>query len=1827
MFESQNFNLDPLPGIIALLFIGIAILAALDSANPCVCFITLLVCWSLLIVGAVGAAKVIWKLLLPPEFVKTPRKFTRRDLRRMLNSRGRGKSKKTKKDSEREVSEDFLQQDTRFVAASGGVLPLPEDCDFLFRLAAKAAWFVRDLNDVRKGQKTLFEVMLRFLTENLELSEIIAYAEACKTTLTPGREFQDMARKFFLSKKSEEFEATSLLSDMRDLVDTGRALPQSELWRVSSRTILGLLSLPLAKSLGLNPSASGLLEFQERNLKKAEFSSTYDMVLCILDMGVTMAEVGHLCYAEKSIKPLFAANTAVAKFIEEVKKFKTYNEGRPYNEKFDVDHALILADNATMIGRPLLKHPDFRVFVQAELRTIDIERSALYYYAQGSAHRRAPFGVLIYGTPGIGKSTVVNNIATHYHRVVTKFDIYPHLGWEPNVNQYTKNPHDEFDSGYRGAVHWFVLFDDLASETAHHIKNGMASSIESLIRWVNSVGMTSNQADLSDKGKIPIMPKLVVATTNTKNLNAHFAVEEPSAVLRRLPIVITPRLKPEFLDEATGQMRKTTVPEFDAWNYSVDEVRIHVDHDKQVATAYYEPVKGSLPNDVMTSAEMYKFLTSKIIAHEQNTLVMQQANSSTDSREYCKCDNCLPIKLCDKCNVMEACSGDIPAKGLFKKIIDFIVLTLWSMYATRIRRAFWKRYWTFKIYYMLPFWDIFLSIVTIYDGGFFSIGLLVSRLFGYEAVQRRILARTQARLTARFLKFATAAAFLGTAGYIGYYAMSITRGACSDEEMNSSENSLPPEEEDRNTKNIWATKDHGYRVPSKAVNDNGTQIINRLRNCTVRITVTGMRNNAEALFSQNAVNLGDGTLLTTAHAFQGLEDFDMEMLYGPRAPINPASRAKLGKSSLTFFDQDLVLIRVASANTRASPREYMCTEPSPMLGRAMLLGRDKVGNLICENGWCSEISRQSYRHGETLITLPKALSFMYDDKRSTTRGDCGMMLLVQTGRGWVFSGIVCAGLDGHSTGLAIHVADSMIPEYTELYAAGDDMDYFLEGNKSSGPLHPPSERNIANYVRQECDMFPLGSFSTRHRPRTRVTGTAHAEELTAVLNPKDAYGPPLMTAKKNDDGTWLNPWLPNLEAQGKPANVPEEALFDAARGLYKDIADRCDLSQLSPLPLQEAINGIPGDPFIESIKMSTSAGFPAPGPKRNVMVQDHDTGLWSFPPELLESYQTLQSLYSENKRAHVLMMGHLKDEPTALRKVAIGKTRVFTGCGVDFTVLVRSQFLRHAKMFMTNNHETECAVGMNCYSTAWGDLYNYLTKNGEVCDRSIAGDFSKFDKNMQAAAIRAAFEVLIMLSHTSGNFNETDLRIQRGIATDLSQPVVNYNGDVFLFMGGNSSGHPLTVIINSIVNSIYMRVAYGEITKKSLESFRTDVRLITYGDDNLLVSDVPEFNHSAIQEVLAKYDISYTMADKDSESTAFLPMEKVNFLKRTFRVLDGRIVAPLELESTYKSLLCYQARTSITEGEQAAQSYLSARREWALHGKQVFTELVTRVHPILASDRLISIHFIRQHEYTYEQTLKWIYGEEEEEEEVESSTIFSAASGPVRRVRFLDQIEVIPTSPPAWLEEELEQPDREPVEVPEEVPERPPAPPPNVWQQFEPTIGPFAAIRTSATDWWSTSFIGTLADSHRDGIPFFWDTVAALKTTISYWSGVCALPIFFSPIAEEVFKRIFSPLPIRLGFASALALQEIKERGEMGCQAVVRLGCHILYACFPFPAAVQMHAGFNCTTFVLGIRASQMPWDVKIVCCYVVWFLMMLAIVVAESVAPWFVTGGLIRLW
>jgi hypothetical protein len=379
-----------------------------------------------------------------------------------------------------------------------------------------------------------------------------------------------------------------------------------------------------------------------------------------------------------------------------------------------------------------------------------------------------------------------------------------------------------------------------------------------------------------------------------------------------------------------------------------------------------------------------------------------------------------------------------------------------------------------------------------------------------------------------------------------------------------------------------------------------------------------------------------------------------------------------------------------------------------------------------------------------------------------------------------------------------------------------------------------------------------------------------------------------------------------------------------------------------PLDMFTAINGVPGRKYVDSINRSTSAGFPWCKTKKHVTYKLDAFDLWTDPIDVTDEVKGRMNImykrYLDGQLAAPLFIAHLKDEPLPERKIKSKKTRVMNGAPLDWSLLVRMAYLPAVRVIQMNKFLFEAAPGAVAQSSEWSDFYHYITKYGE--HRIIAGDYGNFDKKMSSVFIMYAFQILIELTERAGASKE-HISVMWGIAYDTSTSFCNFNGDLVQFLGSNPSGHPLTVIINCLVNSLYMRYCYRVLNPdKEVSTFRDNVSLMTYGDDNIMSSRVDWFNHCAISSTLARHGVTYTMADKEAESLPFVHISEATFLKRSWRYepeLDA-YMCPIEHATLDKMMTTWIPSKVQGTFAHAEELIRNVGTEYFWYGKSVFEE-------------------------------------------------------------------------------------------------------------------------------------------------------------------------------------------------------------------------------------------------------------------------------------------------
>lgn len=175
-----------------------------------------------------------------------------------------------------------------------------------------------------------------------------------------------------------------------------------------------------------------------------------------------------------------------------------------------------------------------------------------------------------------------------------------------------------------------------------------------------------------------------------------------------------------------------------------------------------------------------------------------------------------------------------------------------------------------------------------------------------------------------------------------------------------------------------------------------------------------------------------------------------------------------------------------------------------------------------------------------------------------------------------------------------------------------------------------------------------------------------------------------------------------------------------------------ELDLISPCCLDAAVNGVPGMAYVDSIKRSTSMGFPYYKTKK-AFLNELGGDVWpegvKFTPEVEQKIAEWMDLLREGIRLHAVFGANLKDEAVSLKKLLAWKTRIFFSCPAELLVIVRMFYLGFARVVQRNRNVFWVAIGLNTTSPEWDELFHILAKFG--LNTTIAGDHVFYDKKVK----------------------------------------------------------------------------------------------------------------------------------------------------------------------------------------------------------------------------------------------------------------------------------------------------------------------------------------------------------------------------------------------------------------------------------------------------------------------------------------------------------------
>lgn len=560
----------------------------------------------------------------------------------------------------------------------------------------------------------------------------------------------------------------------------------------------------------------------------------------------------------------------------------------------------------------------------------------------------------------------------------------------------------------------------------------------------------------------------------------------------------------------------------------------------------------------------------------------------------------------------------------------------------------------------------------------------------------------------------------------------------------------------------------------------------------------------------------------------------------------------------------------------------------------------------------------------TSIKMHKAIdSLRYPS--TYAKGDCGRIIIGSVnGRPLLFGQHFAGDTDTKRGYCAVLTQEILLPGVDYLSAGTLQLENLWVSNPytSLKPLHSQSK------LRTEATGVSFEVAGTEGKVRSQAPSRVVRTKLAAVCDlelSEPKVVPQLQRhGKHHPVKGWVSPMVHKMNGMKIRCSDPDLSYLQWA---IDDFLDGAPVMPLAPLNLHQAIAGVPGDPLLKHINLTTSSGIYGKfyGAKSNLV------DLLKIDPNLKQHVERQLSTLSEGGIVERQTWA-LKDEVVNLSKEEVKKYRFFMVS--DFHNLLQFRcFVAPLVALMYRNKEFYEAYGaFNPASLDYGKLLAQLREKRFL----LLADMKHMDSSHKSFMSDAVAQVFATLARRCG-YNEAAIKIVYNLIVTIVFSLCEVDGDVAFFSEGMGSGVYVTFIFNCISLSLMYRVAWfrtGHLTR-----FRDDNKLVTGGDDSAATTNSEKFTQPAIARVFLLYGYELSPpTDKSGALKDFYEWEEFVFLKRSPSVLDygGRPweVGKLETDSIWKSLGFWLKDGQITEADRMAQVLDAAQREFALHGKE-----------------------------------------------------------------------------------------------------------------------------------------------------------------------------------------------------------------------------------------------------------------------------------------------------
>ncbi|APJ38008.1 polyprotein [Bivalve RNA virus G3] len=1172
--------------------------------------------------------------------------------------------------------------------------------------------------------------------------------------------------------------------------------------------------------------------------------------------------------------------------------------------------------------------------------------------------RNPPIGVVIHGPPGIGKSSVVNYVYQLHSKIKGRVFEPTHVFERVTTSQYWDG-YDPFSTPY-------IHYSEVGCKANNIVKQKGDDVVIELTSVCDSLPYSCDMSDVKDKGKVYCCPELVVIDTNNPEMNIPQTVNNPAAYRRRF-IYIEPIVKDEFKLHGT-QCLDPSIPSdnyYDKWTFrvvtqvpsnTIDSIKqFHLKGKCEDDINALETVLTNMFTEKISQGEIDRFNKEKNIFEPCTEAGMHDYSFVYDQLLKHSCFRYLRVVSRVSCDVVFSLIS-VFISWWHACLLEGFVFANYFSYNKLCTFAFIILMFFYCMGLIIPMLIIFLYGLVSID--FYR--LTVDKAKGKLKDEYSKVKKKMSDMGSRFYSliryalggdlsfdspFVVLLSVITTATAIIYFSYKHTKKFSTESSNFMEEGELQSElmdlEDHYNCGNsyerinikgskIWNTRQIVPSLHKAGLSELHASVMRNARFCHV-IT-------SECTLKTYCLGVSRNYALINRHALGKMDKQVVLKICVKGNMINDSAviSISLRKEDLVHVCEDVVLIDCNSINFKDIITHFPIDDADFKNAQGKI-GRDDV----TVSRYSNSMSAEDKLAGT--VCFGPVVKYVWN---AHTNGMCGLPVVAKRDSGSCIVGLHCAGSHSNGNAFAAIVLRAQILSAIESIESITLAPIYSQSDVLYG-----SSPHFKSPVRYE-DLGVMTYYGCVRTPNmnqsSKLTKSIFCDSLQDFFFQELShvrriiYKKPLM--KPVGAGSkFRSPYnyairKMNISKKCLDRNLIYKAVDIVHDQIYKNLQAK-GLPKLQPLTFNTAVNGVDYDPYTRRIDMNKAAGFGTPGKKSDYCTRFEKHDIYDIYDEVNGDIQKevikIIRCYQRGDNYGPVFKAQLKDEPRDADKVAMGKTRIFFATPFAFLIVQRmflapfyTLMIEHCEAFYT-------AIGIDMHREAHL-LYDRMSKFSK---NILEGDYGGYDQSMPFEIGRGANTVVIKLLENLG-YNEDQLQVVAGILSDLLFPHIEMIGEMLTVPGLQPSGKYATAEDNSIRNLLIMVYIWLSIPETEGSDFFKEVLPVTYGDDVLAaVSEgfADTFNAITFSRLCEELtDLTFTTSDKGEVSTPFLSPSDMSFLKRNFRYHNTlkRIVAPLQLDSIYKTLEWFDPSPNINESMQYESICNSSLRELYFHFDQ-----------------------------------------------------------------------------------------------------------------------------------------------------------------------------------------------------------------------------------------------------------------------------------------------------